>query len=241
MLLTVALLPLNAQTRQTGQQLFEWTCAGCHGLDGKGGEHAPNITKLRQRTDADLQRIIHNGIPASGMPAFKSVFDSDQITAIIAYLRTLQATQKITPLSGDGEAGRLLFEKAHCTECHTANGQGGFLATDLSGYGITHSADDLRQQILHHREDERYEWTKVITRSGREHTGLIRNEDNFSLQLQTPNGNFLFFEKAQITKRERQPRSVVPTNGSNEWKGEDLNNLVIYLSQPSVTNSASTK
>ncbi|MBV9679448.1 MAG: c-type cytochrome [Acidobacteriaceae bacterium] len=236
MLLAIALLPLRAQTKQAGRQLFESTCAGCHGLDGKGGEHAPNIAKLRQRTDADLQRVIHNGMPANGMPAFQSVFDNDQITTIIAYLRTLQATQKVTPVSGDGEAGRLLFKRVRCAECHTANGQGGFLATDLSGYGVTHSADDLRQQILHHREDERYEWIKVITRSGREYTGLIRNEDNFSLQLQTPNGDFLFFEKAQVTKTERQPRSITPMNNSNEWEIRDLNNLNTYLSQPSATS-----
>lgn len=175
------------------------------------------------------------------MPAFQSVFNGDQITAVTAYLRNLQGTQKITPVSGDAEAGRLLFESAHCIECHTANGQGGFLVTDLSGYGITHSADDLRQQILHHREDERYEWIKVITRSGREYTGLIRNEDNFSLQLQTPSGDFLFFEKAQIAKVERQPRLLMPTISNNESKGRDINDLITYLSRPSVTSSASRK
>src|ERR1700677_4023025 len=44
-----------------GKQVFESRCAGCHGLDGRGGERAPDIAsseKTQRRSDEDLSRII---------------------------------------------------------------------------------------------------------------------------------------------------------------------------------------
>src|ERR1700722_512604 len=59
-----------------GQRTFTSTCAGCHGLDGRGGERAPNITgsaKLGRLSDANLAAIVANGVPGTGMPAFRSL------------------------------------------------------------------------------------------------------------------------------------------------------------------------
>src|SRR5215813_12087380 len=61
-----------AEARQT----FENRCAACHGLDGRGGERAPDLAtspKTQNRTDAALAQIITNGIPAGGMPSFNSL------------------------------------------------------------------------------------------------------------------------------------------------------------------------
>jgi len=55
-----------------GRQVFESRCAGCHGIDGRGGERAPDIAtsaKTQRRSDSALAQIINNGIPAAGMPA----------------------------------------------------------------------------------------------------------------------------------------------------------------------------
>jgi cytochrome c oxidase cbb3-type subunit III len=216
---------------QTGQQLFESNCAGCHGLDGKGGEHAPNIVsdaKLQDLPDARLAHTIRNGIPVSGMPAFGSAFKPVQIDAVVSYLRTLQKAPKNVMLSGNGEAGRtLFFGKAQCAECHMADGKGGFLASDLSGYGKAHSADELRQQIADHKEAGRRQWTRVVTPNGKEYFGIVRNEDNFSLQLQTSDGDFLFWRKTDLAAiAHKDPASL---------NGNDLDNLIAYLSQAAET------
>src|ERR1035438_7053255 len=63
-----------------GQQTFASTCAGCHGLDGRGGERAPNIAespKVQRIGRAHVARIIENGVPGTGMPAFHSLERSD--------------------------------------------------------------------------------------------------------------------------------------------------------------------
>ena len=235
---------------QTGQQLFESTCASCHGLDGKGGEHAPNIVsdaKLQNLPDSGLFHIIHDGIPASGMPAFGPVFKGNQINAIISYLRTLQGKQETTRISGgDKKAGRILFfSEARCAECHMINGEGGFIGADLTNYGSTHPIDELRQQIRNHNKAGRQGWTKVVTRNGREYIGVMRNEDNFSLQLQMPDGDFLFLEKADLAVLEHAERgqSMALAHDGAKLTPRDLDNLISYLvqapeNQPSATAAA---
>ena len=64
---------LHAQ--QPGAPIFAANCAGCHGADGRGGEHAPNIAtapEVQHLLDRELAGIIRYGISGAGMPAFSS-------------------------------------------------------------------------------------------------------------------------------------------------------------------------
>ena len=65
-------LPGSAQRQPNpGRELFASRCAACHGGDGNGGEFAPGIvTRLAALSDAEVASIVHNGVPARGMPAF---------------------------------------------------------------------------------------------------------------------------------------------------------------------------
>jgi alcohol dehydrogenase (cytochrome c) len=102
-----------------GRQTFLTRCASCHGTTGNGGEFAPGITtRIPLRTDDDLVRILHSGLPGSGMPAFPDLVDPDR-AHLIAYLRTLQPvdSQEIThatvQLQGGGSlAGSVLNRSA---------------------------------------------------------------------------------------------------------------------------------
>ena len=58
-----------------GKNLFDGNCAGCHGLDARGGEHAPNIAtnpEIQHKSDQELFRIVHDGAANLTMPAFSS-------------------------------------------------------------------------------------------------------------------------------------------------------------------------
>ena len=59
----------HAQTTEAGRKVFESRCGRCHGGDGNGGEMGPAIReRLTTRDDEQLTKLIHEGIPAKGMP-----------------------------------------------------------------------------------------------------------------------------------------------------------------------------
>ena len=73
-----------------GRQIFVTRCASCHGTYAAGGEFAPSILeRVPLRTDDELVKLLHNGIPSSGMPPFPDIVDQDR-TNLISYLRTLK-------------------------------------------------------------------------------------------------------------------------------------------------------
>ena len=72
-----------------GRTTFQSLCSGCHGTDGNGGEHAPSIlTSLATKNDEELTRIVREGVPRKGMPAFKQIGDADMRT-LVAFMRTM--------------------------------------------------------------------------------------------------------------------------------------------------------
>lgn len=218
----------------SGQQIFS-ACAGCHGLDGGGGEHAPNIAtnpEVRAMSDPALAAIIRNGIPAAGMPGFGKLLDENQLRAVLLYLRSLQGAGSTITSRGDATRGReLFFGRAGCAQCHMMSGAGGSFGADLSTYAQGRSADALREAILAPEKvvDPRRGPVNVTTRSGKTYSGLIRNEDNFSLQMQTPDGKFHFFDKTDLASIERDARSLTGSHG-NKLSSAELDDLVNFLS-----------
>jgi cytochrome c oxidase cbb3-type subunit 3 len=216
-----------------GAQTFSSTCASCHGLDGRGGERAPNIAetpRVQRLSDVQIIHIIENGIPSGGMPAFH-LFDGSQIKAIVAYLRTLQGTKKTVPPPGDAKRGEAVFTgKANCSTCHMVAGKGGFIASDLSSYARTHTAEEIRSAIANPPGDDRQvRMVTVIARSGEKCTGRVRNEDNFSLQLQSLDGVFHFFSKSEIEKLELDPQTLMPSDYRSTLTPDELKDVVSYL------------
>ena len=87
-----------------GKKLYEQHCAACHGQSGKGDGPTAAVLgpKLRDHTskevmselsDDDLFNVIKNGGAAVGksplMPPHGAFLQDDQITDVIAYIRTL--------------------------------------------------------------------------------------------------------------------------------------------------------
>jgi cytochrome c oxidase cbb3-type subunit III len=237
----VARLSLKPQTASdhsiSGQKIFSSSCSACHGLDGRGGEHAPNIAtnpEIQTLTDKRIEQIVRNGIPAAGMPAFRYLQDAE-VSAVVMYLRGLQGRGVIAPpVSGDPERGRLLFfGRARCSECHMVNGRGGFLGADLSGYGKAHSPASIREWILDPNKnlDPRHAFAVVTTKAGRKYSGVIRNEDNFSLQMQNLDGNFHLFDKSELTRIDRQSTSIMPSRYRSTMTPSEINDVISFLMQ----------
>jgi cytochrome c oxidase cbb3-type subunit 3 len=176
-------------------------------------------------------RIVREGVPGTGMPAFHSLANSD-VKAVVTYLRTLQGTRQTVALPGNPVRGKTVFYgEAGCSGCHMVAGSGGFIASDLSGYGRTHSEQEIRNAITRPNQtaNQPGQNTVVVTRAGQQYTGRIRNEDNFSLQLQSLDGTFHFFLKSDIERLESDSQPLMPSDYGSKLSAKDLDDLVSYL------------
>lgn len=219
-----------AEARQT----FENRCAACHGLDGRGGERAPDIAtspKTQNRTDEALTQIITNGVPTGGMPSFSSL-DAPTIKALVKYLRVLQGKSDSAAMPGNPAAGKtLFFGPARCSACHLAAGSGGFLGPDLSTYARRRPPEEIRDAITKPATLPgigRSEVT-VTPRNGPALTGVLRNEDNFSIQFQSPDGAFHSITKADAASISHSKTPLMPTDYGTKLSAAELNNLISFL------------
>ncbi len=227
--------PSEIQSSAEGRQTFQSRCAACHGLDGRGGERAPNIAtrpSVQRLPDARIFRIIQDGDPDGGMPSFATL-DTARIEALVKYLRVLQGkTETAARLLGNPHNGKLLFfGRAKCSECHLIEGQGGFIASDLSIFGRTHSADETREAITNpNKAGEPSAGIAVVTtRDGQKYSGMVRNEDNFSLQLQAVDGGFHLFLKSAVENITRPAESLMPATYGSMLSRAELDDLASFL------------
>ena len=108
MLLAVAPVTVSAQTApETGKEIFEQMCAGCHGTYGNGQEgtksgFVPRVGTLANKAymasvpDDYLKMIINKGGAYMGkiaaMPAWEHKFNDEQVADLVAHIRTLTGT-----------------------------------------------------------------------------------------------------------------------------------------------------
>jgi cytochrome c oxidase cbb3-type subunit 3 len=214
-----------------GRKLFESTCAGCHGLDGRGGEKGPNIAtrpEISRRSDGEILAILKHGVPSAGMPAFSRLGDA-KLQAVVRHLRSLQGLNAKTEIAGNtGDGRKLFFKEGGCATCHMINGAGGFLGSDLSNYGAVTSVAEMSEQITNHDQSPRARTIVVSTRDGRKLSGFARNEDNFSLQLQTLDGQFHFLDKSALVSVDYSPAATAVDPDKRLTKS-DLEALISYL------------
>jgi cytochrome c oxidase cbb3-type subunit III len=231
---------LNAQRSATlehdtqARQDFAASCAGCHGLDGRGGERAPNIASRKEvlrLSDDTLSGIIQNGIAGTGMPAFRQL-EKTRINAIVAYLRMLQGKTGSTQLPGNPDAGKkLFFGTAQCSHCHSIQGDGGILGSDLFGYAGSLSPDEIREAMRDAGTagSRLHKLVAVKTHNGQQLEGVIRNEDNFSAQLQTLDGAFHSLRKSSSDVSPASLQITLLTDYTGSLNASELNDIVSYL------------
>jgi mono/diheme cytochrome c family protein len=89
-------LPLSVRAQTASDTPYTSKCAGCHGSDGTGsalgktmGAHDFTSTEVQQMSDAQLSDIITNG-KRRKMPAYGKSLKPDEITGLVAYIRTLK-------------------------------------------------------------------------------------------------------------------------------------------------------
>ncbi len=137
-----------------GEEIYARRCVGCHGEEGDGlgpaaerlnppprdftlGQYKIKTTGFDDdvSNDADLMRMIRDGMPGTAMPGWSDVLSERDMRDLVAYIKTFagfeeeEATIQIDygsqiASSEDSIAkGRPLFED-RCAECHGKSGKG---------------------------------------------------------------------------------------------------------------------
>src|SRR3954468_2981310 len=127
-LLSILLVPtigrLMGQDLPTGEAIFNSNCAFCHGTDGSGG-CGPNLRgSLRTgNSDADIAKVISNGIPGTAMPKFG--LEDDELKSIVMYVQSLRKpAPAATPVEGNPAAGKQVYDTQGCSRCHQIGNHG---------------------------------------------------------------------------------------------------------------------
>jgi mono/diheme cytochrome c family protein len=161
-LLLVETLPDGAAL-SAGLRVYAENCVACHGANGEGSSLAPalNTDELRIRlSDADIARIITEGVPGTLMSSWSNALDIAQQQAVILLISQwgeLNAagvslpTIEAAPLDMSPQAvasGKRLFDLL-CTQCHGIDGYGSPIAPALNNQTfLSQNPDAIVQAII---------------------------------------------------------------------------------------------
>lgn len=231
----------------TGAQRFMEYCAGCHGADGHGGDKAPSLVapaNTAKRSNSELFRIVHDGT-TGGMPPFAQIGDAN-IARVLEYVHRLARNSLSTEgpadpgATGDADAGRTLyFGKAQCSNCHLMRGQGGFIARNLTNYGRTHGAEAILEAITDPDVPlvPSSQVVVVTTNTRQKITGVLRNEDAFTVELQTEDGRFHSLPRNDVADLHYTGHSLMPRDYGKRLSSKELNDIVRFLVAESKSQS----
>jgi putative heme-binding domain-containing protein len=239
----------NPQAVAEGQAIYNRACTACHGHEGAGADRAPALAASARRylrtTDRDLFEAIEKGIPGTMMPA--SGLSEPEAWKVATYIRSLRGTAIDSPAAGDSGHGEQIFwGKGHCGDCHMLSGKGAPIGPDLSNLAAQRKLSSIRDALTKadHRVStdggrheislapaDSYQTVRVATRDGRKITGVLRNEDNFSLQMIGLDKSLYLFNRADLRDVTYEPTSLMPTDYDKRLTPPEFQDLLAFLSR----------
>jgi cytochrome c oxidase cbb3-type subunit III len=240
----------DAKYAKLGEFQFRLNCAFCHGLGAKGGGRGPDLTRAQKphgKTDADLFRTINDGIPGTAMPPNGSTgqgvgMTDEEIWQVVTYIRSVEVKTPAQPLGDAVHGKQLFFGSAACSTCHMVNGKGGRLGPDLSTTASARATDYLIESVRNPSRrlaqgifeamkefPQEYETVKVETADGEKFTGVVLNEDSFTLQMLDMGEQVHLFDKAQLRSCEKSRESLMPAYNEKMLSDKDLRDILAFL------------
>ena len=214
-----------------GARIYDAQCTTCHGSngDGVGGVDLKGGRFRNAVTDQDLVRVVTNGISGTGMLAFK--FDPSELSAIVAYLRNMNAFDRGSVKPGDAARGRQIVEgKAACLRCHRVGAAGSRVAPDLSDIGAVRSAGSI-QRSLTDPASQMFPINRpvrAVTRDGKVINGRRLNEDTYTVQLIDDQERLVSLTKADLREYTILTVSPMPSFKST-LSTDEIADVMAYL------------
>lgn len=181
---------------------------------------------------ADLIRQLRNLDDAAVTELLNKVWgvvresDVDRKKLIAQYTQMIQMAD---PNYADPHVGRAIFAKT-CQQCHTLFGEGGKVGPDITGA----NRKDLNY-LLHNILDpsavmaKEHQPSVIVTDSGRVITGIIKEENDQIVKIQTPN-ELVELPVNEIEARKQSDKSMMPDDLLKTLSQEDVQSLISYLS-----------
>ena len=240
----------DPKASKLGEFQFRSNCAFCHGLGARGGGRGPDLTRAQKRhgnSDADLFRTINEGVPGTAMPPNGATqqgvgMTDTEIWQVIAYIRSVQVKAPAQPLGDATHGKQLFFGTAACSTCHMIAGKGGRLGPDLTTTGSARATDYLVDSVRYPSRrlaqgiseamkefSQEYETVKVETADGQKFTGVVLNEDHFTLQMMDLREQLHLFERDKLRSYEKSRESLMPAYDQKMLSDKDLQDILAFL------------
>jgi putative heme-binding domain-containing protein len=127
--------------------------------------------------------------------------------------------------------GRQVFARV-CATCHTVFGAGAKIGPDLTGSQRT-NPEYILTKVLDPNAvvAQDYQISRITTSDGRVINGIIKQESEKVIAIQTPN-EVIRLPKADLEERERLPMSLMPEGQLAPMTDAEVRDLLAYLAGP---------
>jgi putative heme-binding domain-containing protein len=216
-----------------GKRIFQGHCAGCHGPGGEGGRGAilarPTLTNAID--DATLFQILKDGIRGTEMPPAPELTEHEK-WQVAAFVKSLGRVDVSKTIPGDPAKGEQLFASSGCSKCHTVKMKGGRMGPDLTQIGARRNAAYLREALVAPEAalPEGFMEVRVTTKAGEYFTGILLNEDTYSVRIRDLGDRLHSFWKNELSEFRKEPGKSPMPSYRNKLSPADLDDLVNYLS-----------
>jgi len=223
----IGLLQAPSLSGADGLELYSEKCVVCHGPHGVGTERGPSLSEsrnVRSASSDELSRIIGDGVPAQGMPAFD--LPKTDVDALVGYVKSIGAPAASQSVAGDGSRGeRLFFGNAGCSSCHMVAGRGQAVGPDLSSVGIELKLSDLENALKNPSAEIKPGYGVVNINNLR---GFARNRSDEDLQLVGLDGRVHSVDLTSGVEVQTEKASLMPAFNRGQRDSQDL---LAYLSR----------
>lgn len=222
----------DAEAAKKGEPLYNQSCVGCHGKEGRGAQ-APSLIRsalvLHDEKGEKLAPIIKDG--RGTMPGFPNLSKDDvynlaqylhlqvELTANRGTYGATYAAQR-NQATGNAKKGEEFFQ-SNCTSCHAATG-------DLAKIGAKFpQVATLKNRFLWPATPGPAK-AKVTTAAGKTIAGTVKTNNDFEISLLDAEGKYHYWPrpqvKVEIEDKLTGHRALLP-----KYSDADINNLAAYL------------
>ncbi len=153
------------------------------------------------------------------------------VSALIGTMAYEDVLKSALTHKGDAKAGQEYFLKQGCIACHTTSAAEPPKGPMLAGIATRYSRAELCESILKPSAKiaQGFESQYFKMKTGEELEGFVVKEGGDSVEVRNLVGATTILEKANVLKREKREKSIMPEGLINNISAEDLSSILAYL------------